>query len=461
MAAVGGDAPALPRALLDRYRIGRVIGVGGMSTVYAAHDPLLNRDVAVKVFRARAVEHADVLAQQAEAQLIASLNHYALTTLFDAGIDTTDPDHPQIYLVMEFIPGSDLRSRLLQGPLTVAQVCWLGFDLAEGLGYVHEAGFIHHDIKPANVLLADRGADTRIRGKLTDFGIASAVGAPELGEITSGTAAYLSPEQVEGGDATPRSDVYALGLVLLEALTGTAAYPGGIERSAFARLDRQPEIPEDFPPKLRRLLEQMTARHPADRPTLKDAASRFQTVLIESLVDVERVDPALLAADEAQRLAALHRYDILDSPSEDAFDAVTRMASQLLGTPIAAVSIVDADRVWSKSRVGVDLEEVDRNVSFCSMTNPGHGRAWAIPDALADERTRDNPLVLEDPRVRSYAAAPLVTRDGHHLGALCVYDTRPRRFEEADLANLTDLAGMIMRELELRLSSRRAVFDRD
>lgn len=83
------------------------------------------------------------------------------------------------------------------------------------------------------------------------------------------------------------------------------------------------------------------------------------------------------------------------------------------------------------------------------------------PRALADERLRENPLVLADPRVRSSAAAPLVTRDGHHLGALCVYDTRPRRFEETDLANLTDLAGVIMRELELRLSSRRAVFNRD
>lgn len=461
MTATDGGAPPLPRALLDRYRIGHVLGVGGMSTVYAARDPLLNRDVAVKVFRARAVQQADVLAQQAEAQLIASLNHYALTTLFDAGIDTTDADDPQIYLVMEFIPGSDLRARIQQGPLSVTQVCWLGFDLAEGLDYVHEAGFVHHDIKPANVLLADRGADTRIRGKLTDFGIASVVGAPDLSEFTNGTAAYLSPEQVEGEDATPRSDIYALGLVLLESLTGKVAYPGGIERSAFARLDRQPEVPRSLPPKLRSLLTEMTALDPGGRPALRDVASRFQTVLVEELVHQRQVDPALLADDEADRLAALRRYDILDTRPDDAFDTVTRLASQLLGAPIAAVSIIDADRVWTKSRHGVDLEEVDRNVSFCSTTNPGTGRAWTIPDALADEHLRDNALVVGDPHVRSYAAAPLVTRDGYDLGALCVYDTKPRRFQAADLENLTDLASMIMRELELRLSSRRAVFNRD
>ena len=104
---------------------------------------------------------------------------------------------------MEYIPGADLRKRLEDGPLSAAQVCWLGFDLAEGLAYVHDAGFIHHDIKPANVLLADRDAETRIRGKLTDFGISTIIGGREDGEFTTGTAAYLSPEQVEGGDATP------------------------------------------------------------------------------------------------------------------------------------------------------------------------------------------------------------------------------------------------------------------
>jgi eukaryotic-like serine/threonine-protein kinase len=124
------------------------------------------------------------------------------------------------------------------------------------------------------------------------------------------------------------------------------------------------------------------------------------------------------------------------------------------------VTIVDADRVWFKSRRGWEEREVGRNVAFCSTTNPGGDGAWSIPDAATDPRTRDNPLVRHGPQVRSYAAAPLVTWDGHHLGALCVFDRCSRTFDDEELGDLTDLASIVMRELELRLASRRAVFDR-
>lgn len=451
----------VPKALLDRYRIGRVLGIGGMSTVYAARDPLLNRDVAVKVFTARASRVDDLEAQQAEARLIASLNHYALTTLFDAGIDASDPAEPQIYLVMEYIPGMDLRERLKQGPLTPLQVCWLGFDLAEALEYVHESGFVHHDVKPANVLIADRDSATRIRGKLTDFGIASIVGQPDVGDYTTGTAAYLSPEQVDGQDASPRSDIYSLGLVLLEAITGRVAYPGGIEQSAFARLDRQPHIPPTVPAPVAALLAEMTARRPEDRPGLRTVADRLRTILVDEVIAQRGSTQSAVDDEEAARVAALHSYNILDTPPDDAFDTVTRLAAQILGVPIAIVTLIDSDRVWFKSAHGIDMTEVSRDTAFCSTTNPGHGDTWTIPDALTDDRTRSNPLVTEHPGVRSYAAAPLITRDGHHLGALCVFDRQPRTFHPTDLANLTDLASMIMRELELRRASRRALFSRD
>ena len=270
----------LPEVLHSRYRLDRLLGTGGESSVYAAHDLVLHRDVAVKLRVADPMAPEDLLDQQAEALRHAALSHPALTTLFDAGIDLTDPSRPQVYSVMERVPGEDLRQRLRHGALPARQVCWIGCDLAEAVGYLHGSGLIHRDVKPANVLLTDGERETRIRGKLTDFGIAKPIEELEPSESTVGTAAYLSPEQVEGYDATPRSDVYALGLVLLESLTARRAFPGGVERSAFARLDRQPDIPSHIPAPMRSVLRDMTARNPADRPSPTDVSTRLQRIVV-------------------------------------------------------------------------------------------------------------------------------------------------------------------------------------
>lgn len=460
MAGADRDHHAVPPVLGERYRIGAVLGQGGMSTVYAARDDLLHREVAIKVFASDADTREELRAQETEARLAASLSHYALTTLHDAGVDVSDPAHPQIYLVMERIEGTDLKHRLREGdPLAPFQVAYLGLDLADALAHVHEHGFVHRDIKPANVLLTERNGG-RIRSKLTDFGISGLIEDPATDLTLTGTAAYLSPEQVEGKRATPASDVYSLGLVLLEALTGRIAYPGGVEESAFARLSRQPEIPDSVPPMVADLVRSMTDRDPARRPTPRAVADGFQDVLVDEIVRRRGVDPALLKADEAERAAAVRRYNILDTPPEDAFDKVTRITSRLLEAPVALVSVIDVDRVWHKSMLGTDIKEVDREVSFCATTNPGTGQPWSVPDATTDPRTQGNPIVTGGPEVRAYAAAPLTTHDGHTLGTVCVYDFEPREFSAADLADLEDLAGIVMRELELRLASRRAVFER-
>ena len=458
MAAPDRDLPPLPAVLGERYRVGGVLGKGGMSTVYAAQDQLLDREVAIKVFASGADSPEELRLQEAEARLAASLTHYALTTLHDAGVDVSDPEHPQIYLVMERVEGTDLKDRLRQrGPLESFEVAYLGLDLADALAHLHGHGFVHRDIKPANVLLTDHG---RVRSKLTDFGISGLIEDPSTELTITGTAAYLSPEQVEGRRGTPASDVYSLGLVLLEALTGRIAYPGHVEESAYARLSRQPDIPTSIPPLMAALIREMTDRDPARRPTPRSVADRFQDVVVDEIVRRRGVDPTLLEADEAARVAAVRRYNILDTPAEDAFDKVTRITGRLLAAPVALVSVIDVDRVWHKSRVGTELQEVDRGVAFCATTNPGSGGAWAVADAAADPRTRNNPIVTGGPVVRAYAAAPLITHDGHTLGTLCVYDYSPRDFSPVQLTDLEDLAGIVMRELELRLASRRAVFDR-
>ncbi|GAA2750419.1 GAF domain-containing serine/threonine-protein kinase [Amnibacterium kyonggiense] len=450
---------AQPPAVAGRYRIGDVIGRGGRATVYEANDPLLGRKVALKLFTATATTPDEVRLQEAEARLVAGLDHFALTTLFDAGVDTSDPDGPRIFLVMERVAGGDLRRRLREGPLTAGQVATLGSDLAQGLDAVHEAGFLHRDIKPANVLLLRRGPSSRIRGKLTDFGIATIIGAAGDAEYTTGTAAYLSPEQVLGQDPAPAWDVYALGLVLLEALTGTVAYPGGVDESALARLKQDPEVPDSVPAVLGDVLRAMTARDPADRPTAAEASVALQEAFVDGLVQSRRLDPEVLGDDEGERLAAVRRVGVLDTRTDDAIERIVRLARRLLDVPLVLVSIVDGDREWFLSHGDLDVAQVPRNASFAAET-VSSGEGWTTADLTEDPRADGHPLLAADGDLRAYAAQPLTTFDGQTVGAIVALDRRVREFTEAELADLADLAAVTMRELDLRLLGRRVLFDR-
>jgi GAF domain-containing protein len=167
------------------------------------------------------------------------------------------------------------------------------------------------------------------------------------------------------------------------------------------------------------------------------------------------VDPAIIPADEEQRLAAVRRYQILDTPKDGAFDRITRLASTMLETPIAIVTVVDHDRIWFKSAVGLDgVEQIDRDPGLCASailsTEP-----WIVNDARADPRTLANPLVAGEFGLQFYAASPLRTADGFNLGTLCVIDREPRELAEDQAQVLQDLAALVVDELELRLAARR------
>ena len=158
--------------------------------------------------------------------------------------------------------------------------------------------------------------------------------------------------------------------------------------------------------------------------------------------------PPALKIEQA-RLAALSRFEVLDTPPEEAFDALTALAAQLCETPMASVSLVEADRTWFKSRLGLDLSETPREVSFCAhaLASPD---VLLVPDTTADARFADNPLVTGGPRIGFYAGAPLVTTDGYVLGTLCVLDVVPRMLSERQLGQLGVLAGQVVSLLELR-----------
>ncbi len=157
--------------------------------------------------------------------------------------------------------------------------------------------------------------------------------------------------------------------------------------------------------------------------------------------------------DEDARLAAVRRYDVLDTPPDGAFERVTRLAATLLGTPIAIVSIVDHDRIWFKSRYGLDVDQISRDPGLCASAIL-QDDPWVIEDARRDPRALANPLVAGEFGLQFYAGAPLTTSDGHNLGTVCVIDREPRRFGASERRVLEDLAAIVVDELELRLAAR-------
>lgn len=249
----------------DRYAITELIGRGGMADVHRGVDQVLGRPVAVKLLRDTAADESERARFTAEARTLARLSHPGLVTVLDAG---TEGDQP--FLVMELVEGPTLASCCAGRSLDRGTVASLGAQVAEALAYVHRSGVVHRDVKPGNVLL---GEDDRVQ--LADFGIARLLGDTTHHTRTGmaiGSPAYLSPEQVSGEEVSTATDVYSLGLVLLEALTGRRAFHGTSMEVAFARLTTPPDIPRSLPQEWRELLVAMTALRAADRPSCDEVA---------------------------------------------------------------------------------------------------------------------------------------------------------------------------------------------
>ena len=296
--AATGDP--LDSTLLDgRYLVQAKIASGGTSTVYRGLDTRLGRPVALKVMDSRYAGDEQFLTRfQLEARTVARLKNPGLVAVYDQGLDARHP-----FLVMELIEGGTLRELLAErGPMPPHAVVAVLRPVLGGLAAAHLAGLVHRDVKPENVLISDDG-DV----KIADFGLVRAVAAAGItsASVILGTAAYLSPEQVRNGSSSPRSDVYSVGILTYELLTGRTPFTGDSPLSiAYQRLDtdvpRASAAIDGVPPQFDELLARATARDPADR--YADA--------IEMAADIDAIADELDLPDfrvPAPRNSAQHR----------------------------------------------------------------------------------------------------------------------------------------------------------
>jgi len=266
-----------------RYRVIRVLGSGGMATVFLCEDDRLGRSVAVKRLHAHSpAETAQRFVR--EARLGASLNHPNIVSVYD-----TVTDEQGVLIVMELVPGENLADALRKGPLGTERALSVVHDVAAALDHAHGHGVIHRDIKPANVLLRDDGLT-----KLVDLGIATAADQTKITRsgIVLGTAAYMAPEQLEGGETGPHTDIYSLAVVAYEALSGKRARSGRtpMEIAHQVATEGPPDLNEVWslaPPEAAAVLCRGMAKHPADRPGSAGALAQELEEALEGVGDTK------------------------------------------------------------------------------------------------------------------------------------------------------------------------------
>jgi serine/threonine-protein kinase len=294
----------------DRYRIENTLGKGGMAVVYQARDLTLERNVAIKVLRQKySTDPAFREHFHQEAKAAANLSHPNIVTVYDFGYDAE-----RLFIIMEFVPGTDLKQ--LQGErerFDIQQTLTLMGQACAGVGYAHRAGLVHCDIKPQNLLITP---DKRL--KVVDFGIARALASinpGEKSEIVWGSPHYFSPEQAAGNAPSPASDVYSIGVIMYEMLTGKLPFSAS-DSKELARMHRQvlPQAPRDLnpeiPPDLEQILLKVLSKEPAARYRTADQLGRVLVTFQQEAIQREKLPPH----SDAKRTSSTAATQPFESP---------------------------------------------------------------------------------------------------------------------------------------------------
>ena len=352
-----------------RYALGEVLGSGGSGVVRLAHDTVLDRPVAIKLLKAGADDEVLRARLRAEAQLAGSLQHPGIAQIFDYGEADTEGDATP-YIAMQYVEGTSLWSILRdRRTLPVEEVMGLVAQIARALQAAHDAGIVHRDLKPSNVLVTHEG-----RAVLVDFGIARSSDADPLtstGTIV-GTADYVSPEQCAGHSATALSDVYSLGMLSYECLTGHKPFHRESPvATALAHLNEPaPTLPDDVPDPVRQLVAAMVEKDPADRPSSAAEVAERAAALSGAVTDATRA------------MAVSGAAPVLPPPPTPARKAAVRtppwrreaLRSRRIQVSAAAVAVTVAVTVFVAARPSAPVvPDVD-------------GLTWSEASALLEER---------------------------------------------------------------------------
>ncbi|MGB3351752.1 MAG: protein kinase [Mycobacterium sp.] len=337
----------LTGAVLDgRYRVDTLIATGGMSGVYRGLDLRLDRPVALKIMDSRYAGDQHFLTRfQREARAVARLKDPGLVAVYDQGIDGRHP-----FLVMELIEGGTLRELLLErGPMPPHAVAAVLRPVLGGLAVAHEAGLVHRDIKPENVLISDAG-----EVKIADFGLVRAVAEAKITStsVILGTAAYLSPEQVSTGDTDSRGDVYSVGVLVYELLTGVTPFTGDTTLAvAYQRMDHDVAPPSSViggvPRQFDEFVSRATARDPSQR--FADAAE-----MLDQLEVIARELGLPHFRVPAPRNSAAHDSAMALVDSHSSADT-----TEHLGKPRDAAPVTRQTRAFTRDELPVDELDPD------------------------------------------------------------------------------------------------------